>query len=63
MSMDSQVRSWIEQAKSEVTKGSSASPQTLTTLIAAIAGHLSRADLSSGEKSELETLRSRFRRS
>jgi hypothetical protein len=55
MSMDANVRRAIEQANSELAKGSSASSQTVTTLIAAIAGYLSRADLSPKQKSDLET--------
>jgi hypothetical protein len=55
MSMDANVRRAIEQANSELAKGSSASSQTVTTLIAAIAALLSRGDFPAATKSELET--------
>jgi hypothetical protein len=60
MSMDANVRKTIEQANAELLKGSSASSSTLKTLIATLAAYLSRADLSSDEKSNFEKLKAKL---
>jgi hypothetical protein len=56
MGMDSNMRKAIEQGK-EVVKGKSASSNTVNALISTLAAYLANADLSSGEKSTMQSLK------
>jgi hypothetical protein len=60
MSIDSNIRKTIEQGNAEVAKGKSASSNTVNALISTLAAYLANADLSSGEKSTMQSLKQRL---